>query len=212
MAFKNIICIGVRYHQQNLHRSLDRRDMRIASVMKATGGKTLVLFGVLATDRSPTSQKIKLHSTIIKINVSPSIFFKQWRRFTWAQLRVSDLIRIENGDTFPADTLILNASTSAREDGRAYVQTTSLDGETNLKMKLSCLPVALKSLAHQSDAKDAAKELERYVVKCLAPNADVRVPAPPALAVAALEMISFCRCTTSLALCARLSLAKRNTR
>jgi magnesium-transporting ATPase (P-type) len=99
----------------------------------------------------------------------------QWRSYTWAELRVSDLIRIENGDTFPADTLILNASTSAQEDGRAYVQTTSLDGETNLKMKLSCLPVALKSLTHQSDAKDAAKELERYVVKCLAPNADVRI-------------------------------------
>ena len=27
---------------------------------------------------------------------------------TWAQLHVSDLIRLSNNDTFPADTLVLN--------------------------------------------------------------------------------------------------------
>jgi hypothetical protein len=41
-------------------------------------------------------------------------------------------------------------------------------------MKNSCLPLALRSLTDPSDAKNAAKELERFVVKCLAPNADVR--------------------------------------
>jgi hypothetical protein len=30
------------------------------------------------------------------------IFILQWRQYTWAQLRVSDLIRIRNGETFPA--------------------------------------------------------------------------------------------------------------
>ncbi len=27
---------------------------------------------------------------------------QQWQEYTWAQLRVSDLIRIHNGETFPA--------------------------------------------------------------------------------------------------------------
>jgi hypothetical protein len=109
----------------------------------------------------------------------------QWRACTWADLCVSDLIRIKSNETFPTDTLILNANTSLHEDGRAYVQTTSLDGETNLKMKRACLPVALKSFIDEGNARDAAKELERYVVKCLAPNADVSnllpSPSPPPL-------------------------------
>ena len=36
-------------------------------------------------------------------NTKPLITIdKQWQNYTWAQLRVSDLIRISNGETFPA--------------------------------------------------------------------------------------------------------------
>jgi magnesium-transporting ATPase (P-type) len=117
----------------------------------------------------------KRHESDKKENARPVTRLRDghWLQHTWAQLRVSDLIRISNGETFPADTLILNSSSSATEDGRAYIQTTSLDGETNLKMKLSCLPVALKSLTDPCRAEGAVQELERYVVKCLAPNADI---------------------------------------
>ena len=72
-------------------------------------------------------------------------------------------------------------------------------------MKNSCLPLALRSLTDPSDAKNAAKELERFVVKCLAPNADVR----RARSTARRERILMLRrCTTSLALCAHLCPAK----
>jgi magnesium-transporting ATPase (P-type) len=143
----------------------------------------------------------------------------QWRACTWADLCVSDLIRIKSNETFPTDTLILNANTSLHEDGRAYVQTTSLDGETNLKMKRACLPVALKSFIDEGNARDAAKELERYVVKCLAPNADVSslrhtrlqppspllLPSPPPLTSSPhlfSSPFAFRRCTALTALCA----------
>ena len=34
--------------------------------------------------------------------ISLLTFLEQWQRSTWAQLRVSDLIRIKGGETFPA--------------------------------------------------------------------------------------------------------------
>lgn len=39
---------------------------------------------------------------------------------------------MENGDTFPADLVLLSSS---EMDGIAYIETSSLDGETNLKIR-----------------------------------------------------------------------------
>lgn len=43
-----------------------------------------------------------------------------------------------NREPFPADLLLL---ASSREDGRAMIETASLDGETNLKFR--CVPTGL---------------------------------------------------------------------
>jgi hypothetical protein len=45
----------------------------------------------------------QVSSSIKKQNLEPLLkLVEQWQRSTWAQLRVSDLIRIKGGDTFPA--------------------------------------------------------------------------------------------------------------
>jgi hypothetical protein len=76
-------------------------------------------------------------------------------------------------------------------------------------MKNSCLPVALKSLTDPSDAKDAAKELERFVVKCLAPNADVSTIHALHLPRLLKSVMFDCRCMTSLEHCVPLYLMTR---
>ena len=57
-----------------------------------------------------------------------------WLEVTWANVRVGDVIKVQKDEFFPAD-LILCASSDAK--GISYVETKSIDGETNLKQKVA---------------------------------------------------------------------------
>jgi P-type E1-E2 ATPase len=46
---------------------------------------------------------------------------------------VGDFLMINEGEIFPADLILLNSSLP---DGTAYIQTSSLDGEKNLKKRV----------------------------------------------------------------------------
>ena len=49
----------------------------------------------------------------------------------WCDLSVGDIVKVAADQTFPADLLLL---ISEHQDGLVYVETASLDGETNLKV------------------------------------------------------------------------------
>ncbi|KAK9717044.1 hypothetical protein K7432_006454 [Basidiobolus ranarum] len=53
----------------------------------------------------------------------------------WQDVRVGDLIYVQNNQSIPADMIILATS---EEDGECYIETKELDGETNLKTRI-CL-------------------------------------------------------------------------
>ncbi|KNA17746.1 hypothetical protein SOVF_076110 [Spinacia oleracea] len=57
---------------------------------------------------------------------------QRWDRIPWKKLQVGDIVRVKQDGYFPADILFL-ASTNA--DGVCYVETSNLDGETNLKIR-----------------------------------------------------------------------------
>ncbi|EGG17717.1 P-type ATPase [Cavenderia fasciculata] len=51
---------------------------------------------------------------------------------SWKDIRVGDIILVKDGELLPADIICLSTS---RNDGRTYLETANLDGETNLKLK-----------------------------------------------------------------------------
>ena len=50
----------------------------------------------------------------------------------WSKVKVGDVVRVNENEFFPADMIMLS---STEEQGVFYVETKSLDGETNLKLK-----------------------------------------------------------------------------
>lgn len=59
---------------------------------------------------------------------------KDWKLVKWSDLQVGQIVKVLKNEYFPADIVLLSSSEKA---GICYIETKSLDGETNLKHKLS---------------------------------------------------------------------------
>jgi phospholipid-translocating ATPase len=81
---------------------------------------------------------------------------------TWKDLRVGDIVKIKQGQFFPADLVLLY---STEYKGICFVETKSLDGETNLKNKN-----APSLLVDRNLMMDTLSDLKAYKVVCQAPN------------------------------------------
>jgi phospholipid-translocating P-type ATPase (flippase) len=59
----------------------------------------------------------------------------------WQDVRVGDIVKMVSDEFVPADMLILSTS---EDDGNAYIDTSSMDGETNLKLRQAHLATKAK--------------------------------------------------------------------
>ncbi|DBA00721.1 TPA: hypothetical protein N0F65_001192 [Lagenidium giganteum] len=83
---------------------------------------------------------------------------------TWQDIQVGDLLILKDGDEVPSDCILLATS---RPDGRCYVETANLDGETNLKIRS-----VAKCTKHFLSAEEILKNYSLHV-QCDLPNKDL---------------------------------------
>lgn len=62
----------------------------------------------------------------------------QWIHKRWSNVRVGDIVKLNRDEAVPADIILLHAEDV---NGMAFVETTALDGETNLKSKQASQPI-----------------------------------------------------------------------
>ncbi|KAM7280288.1 hypothetical protein ACFE04_007422 [Oxalis oulophora] len=104
-------------------------------------------------------QDIEVNNRLVKVHYGDSLF----TNIKWKNLRVGDIVRIEKDQLFPADLILLSSSFDV---GICYVETTNLDGETNLKLKQS-----LESTSKLND--DSCFQNFKAVIRCEDPNANL---------------------------------------
>ncbi|KAL6053235.1 P-type phospholipid transporter, variant 2 [Balamuthia mandrillaris] len=85
------------------------------------------------------------------------------QRIRWRDVKVGDILCVYEGEFFPADLLLLSSSDP---QGTCYIETSSLDGENNLKVR-QALPVT----ATLADASSLFSF--RGIVKCEPPNKEI---------------------------------------
>lgn len=95
-----------------------------------------LLFVVFVSAMKDLFEDLKRRKSDREENQRTCLVWKEgsWQKTVWRKVVVGDLIRVHKNDYFCAD-LVLLASSEAK--GIAYIETKSLDGETNLKHKLS---------------------------------------------------------------------------
>ncbi|KAK8940236.1 putative phospholipid-transporting ATPase 9 [Platanthera guangdongensis] len=103
-------------------------------------------------DTEMNNRKVKLHNG-----------HGSFRNTEWKKLRVGDVVMVKKDEFFPADLILLSSS---YEEAICYVETTNLDGETNLKLKQ-----ALEATSNFHNNSSFQKFKSR--IKCEDPNANL---------------------------------------
>ncbi|KAF5933820.1 hypothetical protein HYC85_029991 [Camellia sinensis] len=104
-------------------------------------------------------QDIEVNNRTVKVYHGDGIF----DHTKWMNLRVGDVVKVEKDEFFPADIILLSSS---YDEALCYVETTNLDGETNLKLKQ-----ALEVTSPLNE--DSRFQNFKAVIRCEDPNANL---------------------------------------
>uniref|UniRef100_A0AC35GRY5 P-type ATPase N-terminal domain-containing protein n=1 Tax=Panagrolaimus sp. PS1159 TaxID=55785 RepID=A0AC35GRY5_9BILA len=88
---------------------------------------------------------------------------KDWKETEWKNIKVGDIVKITDGHVFPADIVLL---TSSEHHGLAYIETSNLDGETNLKIRQA------PKVSIEYSTKEKLEEMKAEI-ECEGPNKNI---------------------------------------
>ncbi|XP_069825944.1 phospholipid-transporting ATPase IB isoform X1 [Dendropsophus ebraccatus] len=76
----------------------------------------------------------KRHKADNTVNKKKTIVLRggTWQNVIWREVAVGDIVKVTNGQHLPADMIILSSS---EPQAMCYIETSNLDGETNLKIR-----------------------------------------------------------------------------
>ncbi|XP_024030758.1 phospholipid-transporting ATPase 10 [Morus notabilis] len=125
----------------------------LAVVIGVSMGKELL------EDFRRKQQDIEVNNRKVKVHYGDGVFDNT----KWRDLKVGDIVKVEKDQFFPADLILLSSSF---EEAICYVETTNLDGETNLKLKQA---VEATSNLHE----DSSFQNFKAAIRCEDPNANL---------------------------------------
>ena len=83
----------------------------------------------------------------------------------WRDILVGDIIKVKEDQYFPADSIVL---TTSEESNCCYIETKSIDGETNLKFKKTNKKII--EILNNSKEKENLINLDESIIYCQQPN------------------------------------------
>ncbi|KAA1470665.1 calcium transporting ATPase [Dentipellis sp. KUC8613] len=90
---------------------------------------------LLASAYKEMQEDLKRRQSDSELNARRAKVLEQAGTFSstkWKDIKVGDVIRLENNDFIPADLILISSS---EPEGLCFIETSNLDGETNLKIK-----------------------------------------------------------------------------
>ena len=114
----------------------------------------------------------------VKTNSRPAWILDESGNFTerpWKDVRVGQIVKVLDRQEMPADLLLLS---SVNRDGGCYVETSNIDGETNLKIRE--MEPELGNLVRANGRPDPFELLNlRGTLQCETPNKHSQLCGPP---------------------------------
>ncbi|KAJ3309397.1 hypothetical protein HDV04_006184 [Boothiomyces sp. JEL0838] len=98
----------------------------------ATAGPLAGIFIITALKEMWEDRKRHAQDNAVNNSVCKVLRGNKFVETLWKDVKVGDIVRVENGQNFPSDLVIISTS---EPDSLCYIETSNLDGETNLKIR-----------------------------------------------------------------------------